>query len=220
MGRGDTTTYNTLRPGSGTFQITSSSCAPAVKQWRLGADAVVDGQRLGDHGGRVAGAGWQQHGVARLGDVAEGRQVLWQTVRAQQSALLVMSQPSSSMGKLENKCWDTGEVACIHSITSYQRCHVCTCSAMRMEAAALPPFAVMAAEIWPRPLAVASALRKIASASPDVQQAALLKNTGVPLDTEQTSPMQHLLCDIRKVLCMSSCVDAAEQYKDGHAAAL
>ena len=48
---------------------------------------------------------------------------------------------------------------------------------MRMEAAALPPFAVMAAEIWPKPLAVASALRKIASASPDVQQAALLTHT-------------------------------------------
>jgi len=41
-----------------------------------------------------------------------------------------------------------------------------TCSAMRIEAAALPPSARMAVEIWPSPLAVASALRKIASASP------------------------------------------------------
>ena len=62
--------------GLDAFHVEFSSCAPAVKEWRLGADAVVDGQRLGDHGGRVAGAGWQQHGVARLGDVAKGRQVL------------------------------------------------------------------------------------------------------------------------------------------------
>lgn len=58
--------------------------------------------------------------------------------------------------------------------------HVRTCSAMRMEAAALPPLAVMAAEIWPRPLAVASALRKIASASPEVLQAAVLTESGMP----------------------------------------
>jgi hypothetical protein len=67
--------------------------------------------------------------------------------------------------------------------------HIRTCSAMRMEAAALPPLAVMAAEIWPRPLAVASALRKIASASPEVQQAALLSSAGVPVCIVQVASM-------------------------------